>query len=73
MPKLMILPATKATDIRLVQIPDDFEEHEAYRHVVGIISQVEEKTPDYSWEDIAVELEDQQFIPVDFILGPHLD
>lgn len=73
MPKLMILPATKAIDIRLVQIPDDFEEHEAYRHVVGIISQVEEKTPDYSWEDIAVELEDQQFIPVDFILGPHLD
>jgi hypothetical protein len=69
----MILPATKAIDIRLVQIPDDFEEHEAYRHVVGIISQVEEKTPDYSWEDIAVELEDQQFIPVDFILGPHLD
>ena len=41
--------------------------------MVGIISQVEEKTPDYSWEDIAVELEDQQFIPVDFILGPHLD
>jgi hypothetical protein len=30
---LMILPADKHEDIRLIKIPDDFEEHEAYRYV----------------------------------------
>ena len=73
MPRLMVLPAKKATAIRVVEVPDDYEEHEAYRHVVGVIAGIEEKNPGYSWEDIAVELEDQQFNAVDFILGPHLD
>lgn len=73
MQKLMVLPAKEATAIRVIQIPEDFEEHEAYRHVVGLIAEIEEKNPGYSWEDIAAELEDQQFYAVDFILGPHLD
>ena len=73
MPTLMVLPAKEATAIRVIEVPDDFEEHEAYRHVVGLIAKIEEKDPGYRWEDIAAELEDQQFIAVDFILGPHLD
>lgn len=73
MPKIMVLPAKEATAIRLVQIPEDFEEHEAYRHVVGLIAQVEEQNPEYDWEDIEAVLEDHEFVPVDFILGPHLD
>lgn len=70
---LMVLPAKDVKAIRVVKIPEDYEEHEAYRHVVGLIAQVEEDNPDYSWDDIVTVLEDHQFYPVDFILGPHLD
>ena len=73
MPKIMILPAKDATAIRVVEIPEDLEEHEAYRHVVGLIAEIEEKNPDFDWDDISSELEDHQFYSVDFILGPHID
>ena len=69
----MILPATESDAIRLVRVPPDFEAHEAYRHVTGLIARVEEDNPDYGWEDIAGMLEDHGFEPVEFILGPALD
>jgi hypothetical protein len=71
--RLMILPASEFTNIRLVTVPDDIEEHEVYRHVTGLVASVEEKDPDYTWEDIAALLDDRGFVPVDFILGPALD
>ena len=71
--RLMILPAKDVTAIRLVRIPEDYEEHEVFRHVTGIIASVEEQNPDYSWEDIQAELEDHGFEPLTFILGPELD
>ena len=70
--KLMILPATKANAIQLLRVPDDFEEHEAYRHVTGVIARVEEDNADYDWDDIAAELEAHGFETVDFLLGPAL-
>lgn len=70
---LMILPAKDSTAIRLVRIPDDFEEQEVYRHVVGLIAKVEEETADYSWSDIEAMLEDHGFETVNFVLGPMLD
>ncbi len=70
--KLMILPATEANAIRLLRVPDDFEEQEAYRHVTGVIARVEEDDADYDWDDIAAELEAHGFETVDFILGPSL-
>lgn len=70
---LMILPAKNATCIRLVKIPADFEEQEAFRRVTGLIAGVEETNPDCHWEDIKEELEDHGFEPVEFILGPALD
>ncbi len=70
---LMLLPAGKKDDIRLLQIPDDYEEHEAYRHVTGLIAAVEEDNPDYEWDDIESMLEDKGFVTLDFILGPSLD
>ena len=73
MSRLMVIPASDAKAIRVIQIPEDLEEHEAYRHVVGLIAQVEQENPDYSWDDILAVLEDHQFQPVEFILGPHLD
>ncbi len=70
---LMILPARNPGRIRLVRIPADLEAHEAFRHVTGLIAQVEENHPDYSWEEIAPLLEDHGFETVDFVLGPELD
>ena len=40
---LMILPASDATGIRLVRVPDDFGSHEVFRHVTGLIATVEEQ------------------------------
>jgi hypothetical protein len=70
--KLMILPANEAGNIRLIRIPDDFEQHEVYRYVTGLIAKVEED-PGYSWDDILDLLEDRGFESVDFMLGPVLD
>jgi hypothetical protein len=69
----MILPATDPVAIRLVRIPEDYEEHEVFRHVTGLIGKLEEENPDYDWDDIAAVLEDHGFETVDFILGPALD
>ena len=71
--KLMILPARDSKAIRLVRIPADFEEHEVFRRVVGLIAEVEQQNPNCKWEDIAAVLEDHGFEPVDFVLGPGLD
>ena len=70
--KLMILPANKVENIRLIRIPDDFEEHEVYRYVTGLIAKVEEDS-EYCWDDILDLLEDRGFESVDFMLGPVLD
>ncbi|WP_455204771.1 hypothetical protein [Kaarinaea lacus] len=70
---LMILPAKDSEAIRLVRIPKDFEEHEAYRHVTGLIASVEEKNSNYSIDDILDVLEDHGFESVEFTLGPALD
>ena len=69
---LMILPASEPANIRLVRIPDDFEQHEVYRYVTGLISKVEED-PEYTWDDILELLQDRGFELVDFILGPSID
>ena len=69
---LMILPATDSKNIRLLRIPNDFEEHEAYRYVTGIIAQAEEIS-DYTWDDISDLLEQKGFETVEFTLGPLLD
>lgn len=69
----MILPAADKSKIRLVRIPPDFQDQEVYRYVTGLIAQVEERDPDYSWEDVLAMLEDRGFEPVEFQLGPSLD
>ena len=70
---LMILPAADKSKIRLVRIPPDFQDQEVYRHVTGLIAQVEERDPDCGWEDVLAMLEDRGFEPVEFQLGPSLD
>lgn len=71
--KLMILPAADSRRIRLVRIPEDFEAHEVFRHVTGLIAEVEERDPDCGWDDIQAVLEDHGFESLPFVLGPALD
>ena len=71
--KLMILPGQNANKTRLISIPDDYEPHEAFRKVTGLIAKVEETNPNYDWEDIVSELEDCGFYQQEFQLGPVLD
>lgn len=68
----MILPAKDPKNIRLLRVPDDFEEHEAFRYVTGLIAQAEESA-DYTWEDISDLLEQKDFEIIEFTLGPVLD
>ena len=70
---LMILPSSDPAAIRLVRIPEDFEEHEVFRHVTGLIARLAEEDPGYDWDDVAAVLEDHGFEPEEFILGPSLD
>jgi hypothetical protein len=71
--ELMLLPSRDPHNIRLVRIPDDFEQHEAFRHATGLIARAEEENPDYTWDDLAELLEAHGFEPVPFVLGPELD
>lgn len=71
--RLMVLPAADIEQIRLVELPDDFEGREAYRFVTGVIAEVEEDDPDGGWESVATALEDHGFRVVAFQLGPSLD
>lgn len=70
---LMILPAHDKSKIRLVRVPPDYRSQEVYRHVTGLIAQVEEQNPDYDWSDVLAMLEDHGFESVEFQLGPSLD
>lgn len=71
--RLMVLPAGEPGGIRVVSIPEDRKEQEAFRHVTGIISEVEESDPDYAWEDIEDALEEHGYRVLEFVLGPSLD
>lgn len=68
----MILPANEPANVRLIRIPDDFEQHEAYRYVTGLIAKAEEDS-DYTWDDVLDLLEERGFEAVEFVLGPSLD
>ena len=71
--KLLLLPSGEFGKIRLVKVPDDMDEHEAFRHTTGVIASVEEANSDCSLEDIEDALEEHGFQLVDYILGPELD
>ena len=71
-PQLMILPSRDPRKTRLVRIPQDMEEHEAYRHATGLIAVLEEESPQYTSEQVLDVLEDHGFEPVDYVMGPEL-
>jgi len=70
--KLMILPSRDSDKIRLLKMPDDYEEHEVYRAATGAIARVEDNVPGYTWDDLMEELEDMGFEEMPFVLGPEV-
>ncbi len=70
---MMLLPAKNIEDMRLVSIPDDFDQRDALRHATALIASIEEDNPDYAWDDIAMALEDHGFMVQEFMIGPELD
>lgn len=69
---LMVLPSKDPKKIKIISMPDDYEEHEVYRHVTGVIANVEELVPDYDWDDILELLEEHGFSEVEYLLGPEI-
>ena len=47
-PTLMVLLAKDSNAIRIVSVPNDFEEHEAFHHVTKLIASIKEENPNYS-------------------------
>lgn len=72
-PKLMVLPSQSFERIRVVQIPQDLELHEAYRFSTGIIAEAEETGQTQDWETLSDALEEHGFITLEHILGPSVD
>lgn len=72
MAKIMVFPSSDYTHIKVMQVPDDFEEHEVYRAATAVISSVQEADRDCSWDDVEEGLEAGGFKVVEFILGPEL-
>jgi len=71
--RYMLLPAKDPAKARLLRMPEDMEEHEAFRCVTGVIGEVQDAAADWEWEDVLDALEINGFTSVDFILGPELD
>ena len=72
-PRLMLLPAKKAEEMKIVSVPEDYDMRDAHRHATALIATVEEEDADYDWDDIAAVLEEHGFEMQEFILGPDLD
>ncbi|MEJ2609003.1 MAG: hypothetical protein P8179_02705 [Candidatus Thiodiazotropha sp.] len=70
---LMVLPSSRAEEIRLVKVPNDLNHNEAYRFATGIIAQAEENNANYHWDDIAEALEARGFETIEAMIGPALD
>jgi len=71
--RLMVLPAKHFEQLRVLRMPEDMEEHEAFRHATGVIAGVQEDNADCHWEDVAEALEEHGFEAVEFVLGPELE
>ena len=70
--RLMILPSSDAKTTLLVRVPDDYTDHEAYRHVTGVIAALEERGSPRDRGDVIEALEAHGFEVVPHLLGPEI-
>lgn len=68
--QMMLLPAKYPEMSHLLEVPDDYQQQEAFRHVTGIIAAVEEQGGTVN--EIIEALEARGFRSLDFSLGPTL-
>lgn len=71
--RLMLLPSKDVHRVMLISMPNDIAEAEAYRHVTGLVAEVEDADSDTQREDLIDALEIHGFEMVEFALGPSLD
>ena len=68
--KLILLPGADNKSCRILRMPEDMDDHEAFRNVTGIIAGLEERDGVVNPEDLDDALEDHGFVSVDYIVGP---
>ncbi len=71
--RLMLLPSKDVDRVILVSMPSDIAAAEAYRHLTGLIAEIESEDPDAQREDFVDALEVHGFELVEYELGPSLD
>jgi len=71
--RLMLLPAKKIENMKIVSIPSDFDARGALRRATSLIASIEEEDPDCDWDDMAAVLEDNGFEVQPFTIGPDID
>ena len=71
--RLMVLPSNDPDRVRLVTVPQDMSDHEAYRYVTGLVSEVPREGEGDWIERVLDVLEDHGFESVAFVPGPPLD
>lgn len=72
--QILILRSVESTYVRVVGIPDDMDDDDAYSKAEEIINRVKQDHPDeWSWEEIEPALEKAGFIALGWIHGPYWD
>ena len=70
---LMVLPSKDFSSIKIVTIPEDMDQHEAFRNATGLIASFQENSANRSYDELEDMLEEKGFSCVEYILGPELD
>ncbi len=70
--KFILLPAVHADQARLLKIPQEISEMDAYRRVTSLIAAHQERTAQPAIQDMIDSLADEGFVEVPLIIGPHL-
>lgn len=68
----MLLPGRTPAESRVVRLPHDLDEREAYRRVAGFLRALKETDPEHAAEDALEALAEHGFSPVELVVGPAL-
>lgn len=70
--KLILLPGADSRSCRILRMPEDMDDQEAFRNVTGIIAGLEEQGPGVTPDELDDALEDNGFETLDYIIGPEI-
>ena len=69
----MLLPGKTPAESRVLRLPHDLDEQEAYRQVTAIVAGLRAARHDHSMEDVLEALAEHGFTPVELVVGPAPD